>query len=144
MRLSRSHLDSLLEDTTSNLELLSTLAVSFKAVEKQTATFQERCEGLLAEQRRVSCLADDIGHNLQYYNYLDPITRRLNAPGAGQLARGDEFSTMLSQLDHCLDYMQTHVRLAVTELWVSADILSPINAKQRHMDHVIGFCSRAD
>ncbi|KAI9728437.1 MAG: Golgi transport complex subunit 3 [Chrysothrix sp. TS-e1954] len=105
---SRGHLDSLLDDTTSNIDLLSTLAASFKAVETQTATFQERCESLLAEQRRIATLADDIGQNLQYYNYLDPITRRLNAPGAGHLARGDEFSTMLSQLDHCLDYMQTH------------------------------------
>jgi len=53
-------------------------------------------------------LAEDINHNLQYYAYLEPITRRLNAPGASNWVRGKEFSGMLSNLDNCLDYMQAH------------------------------------
>ena len=57
----------------------------------------------------MTALADHVGHNLQYYNYLDPITRRLNAPGVGHFVRGDDFSQMLSQLDECLEYMQAHV-----------------------------------
>lgn len=79
-------------------------------MEKQAAAFQERCESLLSEQRRISLLADDIGHNLQYYNYLDPITRRLNAPGVRHFVRGEDFLDMLAQLDECLEYMQAHVR----------------------------------
>lgn len=57
----------------------------------------------------MSTLADDIGHNLQFYNYLDPITRRLNAPGVRHFVRGDDFSQMLAKLDECLSYMETHV-----------------------------------
>ncbi|KAK5005376.1 Golgi transport complex subunit 3, partial [Cryomyces antarcticus] len=49
-----------------------------------------------------------MAENLQYYTYLEPITRKLNAPGAGNFVRGKEFSEMLSNLDRCLEYMQAH------------------------------------
>lgn len=127
LQTSRSHLDSLLSDTDTNLELLSKLSNSFNTVEKQAAAFQERCKNLLAEQRRVSSLADGIGHNLQYYNYLDPITRRLNAPGVRHFVRGEDFLDMLSQLDQCLEYTQAHV--CVPSLQISnvplANVLQP-------------------
>lgn len=54
-------------------------------------------------------LADDIKRNLNFYDYLEPATRRLNAPGAGSFVRSKEFSEMLSRLDECLDYMAAHV-----------------------------------
>lgn len=55
-------------------------------------------------------LASDLESNLKYYNYLEPVTRRLNAPGAGSFVRSSEFSEMLSRLDECLEYMASHVR----------------------------------
>ncbi|KAL8710472.1 MAG: hypothetical protein Q9220_004904 [cf. Caloplaca sp. 1 TL-2023] len=103
-----SHLGSLLDDTTNTLDLLSTLSQSFKAVEAQTTTFQKQCEGLTREQKRLTQLADDINHNLKYYSFLEPVTRRLNAPGAGSLVRSQEFSGMLARLDECLEYMTAH------------------------------------
>ncbi|KAB8360657.1 hypothetical protein FH972_024395 [Carpinus fangiana] len=108
LRQARHHLDSLLDDTDANLELLSALSSSFNAVETQTSAFRARCETLLADQKRLSVIADEVSQNLRYYNYLDPITRRLNAPGAGHFVRSDEFKEMLSNLDHCLEYMETH------------------------------------
>lgn len=54
-------------------------------------------------------MAETIGDNLQYYGYLEPITRRMNAPGAGAAVRGKEFSDMLARLDECLEYMNEHV-----------------------------------
>lgn len=110
LTLSRNHLDRLTEGTTSTLDLLSGLSNSFKAVDLQTSSFQSRCEGVLLEQRRLNALADDIGQNLRYYSLLDPITRRLNAPGAGHSVRREDFSQMLTNLDQCLDYMKNHVR----------------------------------
>ena len=104
-----SHLETLLGSANSTLEMLSTLSASFNAVETQTTEFQAQCEGILADQKRTSDLAAEISQNLQYYNYLEPITRRLNAPGAGGLVLRSEFSDMLSNLDTCLDYMQAHV-----------------------------------
>ena len=106
-----SHLDCLLSDTTSTLDHLASLANSFKEVEAQTTIFQKQCEGLLGEQKRITGLADELEHNLKYYNYLEPVTRRLNAPGAGNFVRSKEFSEMLARLDECLEYMALHVSL---------------------------------
>lgn len=109
LELSHSHLDSLLSETTSTLSLLASLTRSFKEVEAQTTTFQKQCEGLLDEQKRIEGLADDLDQNLKYYNSLEPVTRRLNAPGAGNFVRSKEFSEMLARLDECLRYMAAHV-----------------------------------
>lgn len=109
LELSQSHLDSLLEDTSSTLDLLSSLSHSFRTVEAQTTAFQRQCEGILQEQNRMTELASNLDKNLKYYSFLEPVTRRLNAPGAGSFVRSTEFSEMLSRLDDCLDYMAAHV-----------------------------------
>ncbi|KAE8382600.1 Sec34-like family-domain-containing protein [Aspergillus bertholletiae] len=108
LQMSKSHLDTLLSDTSSTLDLLSNLSKDFKAVESQTSNFQNQCEGLLSAQKRDSELATDIQDNLQYYDFLDPASRKLNAPGAGNTVRGQDFSDMLRRLDECLDYMEIH------------------------------------
>lgn len=109
MALSERHLDTLLSDTTDALDLLASLSESFKTVELETTAFQAQCEDLLAEQKRLRDLADEVGTNLQYYAYLEPLTRRLNAPGAGRLVRSDDFLDMLMNLDTCIDFMEEHV-----------------------------------
>lgn len=109
LELSKSHLDSLLKDTASTLNLLTSLSDSFKTVQSQTTAFQKQCEGLLQDQKRMTDLVDGLEKNLKYYTYLEPATRRLNAPGAGNFVRSKEFSEMLSRLDECLDYMIAHV-----------------------------------
>ena len=109
LELSQSHLDTLLLDTSSTLDLLASLTGSFKEVEAQTTIFQRHCAGLLDEQARITRLADSLDDNLKYYNYLEPVTRRLNAPGAGNYVRSKEFSEMLARLDECLEYMAAHV-----------------------------------
>lgn len=108
LELSDSHLNNLLASTTSTLDLLSTLSDSFQAVEAQTEAFRQQCESLINEQRRLEHLADAIDENQRYYAYLEPMTRRLNAPGAANLVKGKDFPEMLSNLDNCLAYMESH------------------------------------
>lgn len=108
LQLSHQHLDAVLESTTSTLSLLDSLSESFRAVEEQTTAFQAQCESLISEQRRITGLASDIDENLRYYAYLEPMTRRLNAPGASNLVRDKDFPEMLANLDNCLEYMQEH------------------------------------
>lgn len=79
-------------------------------MELQTSNFEKQCEGLLLAQKRDLELADGIQYNLQYYDFLDPASRKLNAPRAGSSVRTKEFSDMLRRLDECLDYMEVHVR----------------------------------
>ena len=76
----------------------------------QTTTFQRQCENLLSEQKRLTEIAGNMSENLKYYSYLEPINRRLNAPGAGSFIKSKDFSAMLARLDECLNYMAIHVR----------------------------------
>jgi hypothetical protein len=109
LELSERHLESLLNDTTSALDLLAGLSESFKTVESQTTAFQSQCEDLLADQKRLRDLAYEVGTDLQYYAYLEPLTRRLNAPGSGRLVKSDDFLDMLTNLNTCIDFMDQHV-----------------------------------
>jgi conserved oligomeric Golgi complex subunit 3 len=115
----RLHLDSLLANTAATLDSLSEISASFKAVDAQTSTFQKQSEGLLAEQKWREKHADEIKENLRYYEPLERITRRLNAPSAQRLVRSKDFSDMLVQLDECIDYMQTHTTQKEAETYRS-------------------------
>ena len=94
--------------TAATLDLLSEITTSFSVVESQTSTFRKQTEDLIQEQQRNEAIASKITENLRYYEPLDRITRRLNAPGAGNIVRSKGFSEMLVELDQCVDYMQTH------------------------------------
>ncbi|KAF3059201.1 Conserved oligomeric Golgi complex subunit 3 [Daldinia childiae] len=102
------HLDTLIGDTNSALDLLTSLAVSFRAVESQTSSFQAQCDDLISEERRLQKLADGVGTDLHYYAYLDGVTRRLNAPGASRLVNHESFGEILTNLDACITFMVEH------------------------------------
>jgi hypothetical protein len=117
--MTRGHLDNIVSDTSATLDILSSLSVSFKAVEAQTTAFRTQCEGLIDDQKRITKLADDMEQNLRYYLYLEPTTKRLNAPGAGKVVRGSEFTEMMANLDSCLEYMQAHAKHREAETYRS-------------------------
>ncbi|EGD98339.1 hypothetical protein TESG_05718 [Trichophyton tonsurans CBS 112818] len=117
LELTTCHLDSLLQDTSHTLDILSTLSHSFEAVEDRTSAFRKQCEGLLSARNKSAKLADEIQENLTPYDYLDPISRRLNAPGAGNSVRSKDFSDMLRRLDECLDYMHAHPEQKEAEIY---------------------------
>lgn len=114
-----SHLGNIISDTTSTLDILASLSESFKVVEAQTDAFRTQCEGLIHDQKRITKLADDMAQNLRYYLYLEPTTKRLNAPGAGKIVRGSDFTEMLANLDSCLEYMQAHSKHREAETYRS-------------------------
>ncbi|KAI4697688.1 uncharacterized protein J4E84_000821 [Alternaria hordeiaustralica] len=119
LHITRNHLENIISDTTSTLDILSSLSESFKIVEAQTDAFRTQCEGLIDDQKRITKLADDMEQNLRYYLYLEPTTKRLNAPGAGKIVRGKEFVEMLANLDSCLEYMQAHSKHREAETYRS-------------------------
>jgi hypothetical protein len=109
LHLTENHLDSLIRDADDVLALLSSLSTCFKAVEAQTSSFMDQCDGLLNDQTRLEGLANEVGTNLHYYAYLDNVSRRLNAPGAGRLVDYDEFGDVLDNLESCIAFMSKHV-----------------------------------
>jgi hypothetical protein len=110
--LTERHLNGLVDDANSTLDLLAALSNSFKSVEAQTSTFRSQCEDLLTEQKRLERLAHDVGTDLYYYAYLETATRRLNAPGASRLVEVDDFGDMVSDIDACVVFMEERVSAA--------------------------------
>ena len=58
---------------------------------------------------RLEKLADEVGTDIQYYEYLDTASRRLNAPGAGRLVDNESFGDVVENIDSCIDFMENHV-----------------------------------
>ncbi|RVX69460.1 hypothetical protein B0A52_06524 [Exophiala mesophila] len=108
LEVSRLQLDHLLADTAATLDELSDISAAFKSIDAQTKSFQKQSLTIIDDQRKNDAIAQEIADNLRYYEPLERITRRLNAPGAGAFARTKDFSDMLVTLDECIDYMQTH------------------------------------
>jgi len=111
LAMTERHLESLIEDTNGALDLLASLAESFRVVEDQTTSFKAQCDDLLSEQKRLQTLAHEVGTDLYYYEYLDNVTRRLNAPGASRLVDDEDFTRILANLDSCIAFMAKHVSL---------------------------------
>lgn len=133
LAMTERHLETLIEDTNSALQLLASLSESFRGVEEQTTTFQSQCEDLLSEQRRLEKLADEVGTDLHYYAYIDQVTRRLNAPGAGRLVEDESFGEIMVNLDACIAFMEKNVSLVL--------VLDPPQ-KKAFADPLVAFISR--
>jgi hypothetical protein len=115
----RDHLGELLKATAATLDQLTDISASFQSIEAQTTVFSEKSSGILQEQSRYEQHVDAISENLQYYEPLERIHRRLNAPGASSFVRSSDFSDMLVTLDECIDYMQTHPKHKEAETYRS-------------------------
>lgn len=119
LALTERHLETLIADTNSALQLLASLGESFRGVEAQTTTFQAQCEDLLSEQRRLETLADEVGTDLHYYAYIDSVSRRLNAPGAARLVEDESFGEILENLNACIAFMEKNVSARLLQIvWI--------------------------
>ncbi|EPQ62098.1 Bgt-3154 [Blumeria graminis f. sp. tritici] len=133
-----SCLDEIIVDTASVLDLLGSLSGSFKSVESETSTFQGQCEELLSDQKRLIDLVDGIGKDLQYYSYLEPLTKRLNAPGSGRLVNSDDFLESLLNLNACIDFMSQHPDYRDSSIYQSRYISlleRALNLVQNHISY---------
>lgn len=116
---SRTHLDVLLAHTAATLDELSEISASFRAIDVQSKAFQQQSASILEEQKANESIAQAVAENLQYYEPLERITRRMNAPGAATFVRSKDFADMLVTLDECIDYMQRHTRHKEAETYRS-------------------------
>ncbi|KAK4198799.1 putative conserved oligomeric Golgi complex component 3, partial [Triangularia verruculosa] len=133
------HLGTLIEDANSALKVLESLSQSFRAVDDQTSSFKAQCDDLLTEQKRLQTLADDVGTDLHYYAYLDNVSRRLNAPGAGRLVEDDAFAEVLSSLDSCIGFMTKNTTYRDAESYLAR--YQALLTKALHLLEV-GFTNR--
>ncbi|KAK4445014.1 oligomeric Golgi complex subunit 3 [Podospora aff. communis PSN243] len=135
------HLGSLIEDAESALKDLEILCQSFRAVEDQTKTFQSQCDDLLSEEKRLQTVADEVGTDLHFYAYLDNVTRRLNAPGAGRLVEDDAFGEVLANLESCIAFMSKNPTYRDAEQYLAR--YQSLLTKALHLLEV-GFTNRLE
>ncbi|XXH01928.1 hypothetical protein Hte_008290 [Hypoxylon texense] len=141
LEMTERHLDALVRDTNGALDLLTSLADSFRAVESQTSSFQAQCDDLVSEERRLQKLADEVGTDLHYYAYLDGATRRLNAPGANRLVNHESFGEIMTNLDACIAFMIDHPDYRDAESYLAR--YQSLLTKALHLLEV-GFTSHLD
>ncbi|KAK4192187.1 putative conserved oligomeric Golgi complex component 3 [Podospora australis] len=139
LAMTERHLGTLMKDANSALKVLESLCQSFRAVDDQTSSFQARCDDLLTEKKRLQTLADDVGTDLHYYAYLDNVSRRLNAPGAGRLVDDDAFADVLSNLDSCIAFMTKNTTYRDAESYLAR--YQALLTKALHLLEV-GFTNR--
>ncbi|KAK1829389.1 oligomeric Golgi complex subunit 3 [Podospora conica] len=141
LAMTERHLGTLIDDADGTLKVLETLCQSFRAVEEQTKTFKAQCDDLLSEQKRLQVLVDEVGTDLYYYSYLDNVTRRLNAPGAGRLVDDDAFGEVLENLEACIAFMSKNTSYRDAEAYLAR--YQALLTKALHLLEV-GFNNRLD
>ncbi|KAJ4416715.1 Golgi transport complex subunit 3 [Neurospora sp. IMI 360204] len=141
LALTERHLGTLIDDANSALKTLESLCQSFRAVEEQTTSFKAQCDDLLEEQKRLQTLADEVGTDLHYYAYLDNVSRRLNALGAGRLVDDDAFGDILANLDSCIEFMIKHPQYRDADTYQAR--YQALLTKALHLLEV-GFTNRLD
>ncbi|KAK3941348.1 oligomeric Golgi complex subunit 3 [Diplogelasinospora grovesii] len=141
LAMTERHLETLVEDTNSALELLESLCKSFRSVEDQTTSFRAQCDDLLSEQKRLQTLAEEVGTELEYYSYLENVTRRLNAPGASRLVDNSVFGEVLDNLDSCIAFMEKNPSYRDAETYLAR--YQALLTKALHLLEV-GFTNRVE
>lgn len=106
----------LLDQSSLVLKYVNELNQGFINVQKETSSLQDTCNSLLAEQKKLQTLCDDIDKNLQPFNSLEMITRKLNSPGTDLVIRST-FPALLDQLDEGLQYVHTHKNFKNIEIY---------------------------
>ncbi|GAA5814892.1 hypothetical protein MFLAVUS_008395 [Mucor flavus] len=106
-----------LSDLQVTCKLFDDLEKDYSFVDLQTRSIQTTCETLLAEQDRLTRLAEGLSERLAYFNQLEPIAKLFNSPG-DDICINPEFITMLNTLDECIQYMQDHHMYRDSELYL--------------------------
>jgi hypothetical protein len=111
--------DEFLQDLNKTCTLFDDLEKDYSFVDLQTRSIQEACEILLAEQHRLTRLAEGLSERLAYFNELEPIAKLFNTYGdKNDICLNKEFIPMLDKLDVCIQYMQDHHQYRDSELYL--------------------------
>lgn len=97
----------LIEQIESTLDRLAKLNNQYSFVSNKTNSLHEACEQMLADQNKMSSLADELEHKLSYFLEYEKIQSQLSSPTIS--VHGDLFHSILNRLDKCIAYMQEHV-----------------------------------
>lgn len=111
----------LIEQIETTLDRLAKLKDQYSFVSNKTNSLHEACEQMLADQNKLSSLADELEHKLSFFLEYEKIQSQLSSPTIS--VHGDLFHSILNRLDKCIAYMQDHVNIELDFLMMSLYIL---------------------
>lgn len=100
--------DQLLDQIDSSLQSLNVLETKYNFVSNKTSSLNSASEKLIAEQKRLNEIGDDIIKRSYYFAQVEQIMQRLQSPTIS--VSSDIFLQTLNRIDECLDYLNTNVR----------------------------------
>nr|CAG4643782.1 EOG090X02EM [Lepidurus arcticus] len=98
----------LLEQVAETLSHLGKLKEQYGLVSHKTNSLHEACEQMLADQTKLAALADDIENRLMYFMEVDRLGPLIDSPTLS--VHSDHFLELLSRLDECITYMDSHLQ----------------------------------
>lgn len=99
--------DKLLNQIDTALKSLSTLDTEYNFVSNKTSSLNTASEKLIAEQKQLNTIADEIKRRLYYFTQVEQISQRLLSPVIS--VSSEIFLQTLNRIDECLEYIEKNV-----------------------------------
>lgn len=103
----RSECDRMLEQIKLTLDSLAELENEYKIVSNKTSSLNSGSERLIAEQKQLIEIADEIKNRLYYFTQADQILQLLQSPTIS--VSSEIFAQTLDKIDKCIAYIREHV-----------------------------------
>lgn len=99
---------NLLRQIDDGLRALDTLETEYQFVSDKTSSLNTASEQLIAEQKKLGEIGDDIKRRLHYFTQSEQLMQRLHSPTLS--VSSEIFLQTLNKIDECLEYLQSNVR----------------------------------
>lgn len=99
--------DQLLAQIDASLNSLNVLETEYNFVSNKTSSLNSASEKLIAEQKQLNEIGDEIMKRLYYFAQVEQISQRLQSPTIS--VSSEIFLHTLNRIDECLDYLKTNV-----------------------------------
>lgn len=112
-----SQIDSIVDENQFVISSLNTLMFQYDKVSKETSEFANQATGLLQKQEELEAKAQQMDHVLQIFEPLERISKKLVSSG-NSVVRTGRITTMLIQLQECLEFLATHENYKDSEVYI--------------------------
>lgn len=113
-----AQIDEIVNENQFVISSLNSLMFQYDKVSKETSDFATQATSLLQKQEELKAKAQEMDHVLQIFEPLDRISKKLVSSG-NSIVRTGRITTMLMQLQECLDFLATHGDYKDSEVYIS-------------------------
>lgn len=112
-----AQIDEIINENQFVISSLNSLMFQYDKVSKETSDFATQATGLLQKQEELEAKAQEMDHVLRIFEPLERISKKLVSSG-NSIVRTGRITTMLNQLQECLDFLATHGDYKDSEVYI--------------------------